>query len=193
MVTRSQAVFVCLAFCFAAGGLGGHSAAKASEPTGHSFTENVQVLQAGSRDGVLSLGVTFGSQAGPYGREAAGFRYGLWDSGWTGLYLQIGHNQSSRKSAAGVHCELGFDLLTRGRTQLSLVPVVAYGLSIDKESSGDQETRQLGAALGLQLEVFLLESISTALRIEMGGQLEPAADARWSTASSEILFYYHLR
>jgi hypothetical protein len=155
-------------------------------------SENSQSHLAGSRDGVLSLGVAFGSQAGPYGKESAGFRYGLWDSGWTGLYLQVGHNQKSRKSAAGLHLELGFDLVTKGRTQLSLVPVLAYGLSIDREATADQEVRQFGAALGLQLEVFLMESISTALRVEIGGQLEPADDARWSTASSEVLFYYHL-
>jgi hypothetical protein len=172
---------------------GGFGAAQAAESSNPIASENSQSHLAGSRDGVLSLGVAFGSQAGPYGKESAGFRYGLWDAGWTGLYLQVGHNQKSRKSAAGLHLELGFDLVTKGRTQLSLVPVLAYGLSIDREATADQEIRQFGAALGLQLEVFLMESISTALRVEIGGQLEPADDARWSTASSEVLFYYHLR
>jgi hypothetical protein len=171
----------------------GSTAAHAADSTAHSASESPAPVLAGSRDGVLSLGVTFGSQAGPYGKESAGFRYGLWDAGWTGLYVQVGHNQKSRKSAAGIHCELGFDIVTKGRTQLSVVPVLAYGLSVDKEAAESQEKRQFGAALGLQLEVFIIESISTALRIEIGGQLEPAEDARWSTASSEVLFYYHLR
>ncbi len=188
MATHSRVLWCTL--LLSAGGFG---AAQAAEPSNPIAAENSQSNLAGSRDGVLSLGVTFGSQAGPYGKESAGFRYGLWDSGWTGLYVQVGHNQKSRRSAAGVHWEFGYDLVTRGRTQLSLVPVLAYGLSVDRESAADQEVRQFGAALGLQLEVFLIESISTALRIEIGGQFKPADDERWSTASSEVLFYYHLR
>lgn len=144
-----------------------------------------------SRRGVLSLGVAFGSQASPYGREAAGLRWGLGDDTWVATYVQAGRNASTRKRAWGAHLELGYDLTQVDRARLALVPIVAYGLS--KDEALDTEDVQWGAALALQLEVFLTRQVSTALRIEAGGQLAPEEDVRLSTASSEVLVYYHLR
>lgn len=144
-----------------------------------------------SRDGVFSLGVAFGSQASPYGRESAGARWGLSDELWLGTYLQVGRNAKSRKRAVGCHLELGYDVVIAQRARLALVPIVAYGVGRD-EAEGTEVT-QWGASLALQLEVFLTRQISTALRIEAGGQMAPEDEWRASTASSEVLLYYHLR
>lgn len=144
-----------------------------------------------SRAGVFSLGVAFGSQASPYGREAAGARLGLSQDLWLGAYLQAGRNATTRKRAFGGHLEMGYDLAAVDRARLAVVPIFAYGMSHDEAE--DAEVSMWGAALALHLEVFLTRQISTALRIEAGGQWAPEDDLRASTASSEVLLYYHLR
>jgi hypothetical protein len=168
----------------------GEPAIDAEEPQGdvglivnHGATE--------PRTGVFSLGLAFGSQASPYGREAAGALIGTGSNSWIGAYIQAGHNSKSRKSAYGCHVELGFDVSNVDRARLSVVPIVAYGYSIDEEL--DTQEVQWGAALALQLEVFLIKQISTAVRIEAGGQLAPGDELRLSTATSELLLFYHLR
>jgi hypothetical protein len=162
------------------------------QPPTQAATQDIEApADNGRRDGVFSLGVAFGSQASPYGRESAGARLGLSEATWVASYLQVGRNDASRKSAWGAHLEFGVDVSRVDRAHLSIVPIAAFGVSSDQDTNEDQE--QWGAALALQLEVFLTRQISTALRVEAGGQFAPSSETRWSTASSEVLFYYHLR
>lgn len=142
------------------------------------------------RAGRFSLGLAFGSQASPFGREAAGFLYGVSQNAWTGLFIQAGMNEETGKAAYGAHLEWGVDLARRAPSALSLVATVAFGGSEDRELL--ENSRQVGGSIGIQLEVELLAAISTALRVEIGGQFLPADSLRVSTSSSEVLVYYHL-
>lgn len=142
-----------------------------------------------SRSGDVSIGVSFGIQGSAYGREAAGLRFGLSDSLFTGLYLHHSHEESKNLEAYGAHLEFGIDVLSHGRTALSVVPVVAYGVNNDASNT---LTEQWGASLGLQLEVRLLRELSLAARTEWGGQLAPESERRLSTASGELVVFLHL-
>jgi hypothetical protein len=117
-------------------------------------------------------------------------RLGVLDNLWLGLFLQASVIEKSKQQAFGGHFELGLDLFKNGRSILSVVPVFAYGQSTNDERK-ESET-QWGAAIGLQLEVFLLREVSTALKIEAGGQFEPSEKMNLTTSSSELLVFYHL-
>jgi hypothetical protein len=151
------------------------------------------------RKGDLSLGVSFGLQGAPAGKEAIGFRYGAGKDLFLGLSVQHGFDGQTDAEVFAAYLECGFDLARSRRAKLAATATVAGGeySPSDKESSGSVDLRAdpvffSGFAMGAQVEVWLLPEISLALKAEWGGQVTPSELQKFSTASSELQVFLHL-
>lgn len=153
------------------------------------------------RTGDLSLGVSFGFQGSPSGKEAIGMRVGLSRDFFAGLSVQHGFDGPSEAEAYAAYLESGYDLARSGRAKLAVVGTLAGGLYSPSSTTpagrtgggpGRGDELFLGFAAGVQLEVWLLAEISLALKAEWGGQVMPDDLQKFSTASSELQVFLHL-